>query len=400
MTRWNLYAGAFTKEFVAVFAELQNSANSWEKAWVTGGTQSSGWKPDAGGPTSGAHFSEGIECLSFDDISGTLRHAESVGEGLVNPQYLAMHPTLPVVYAAEYARTGRLVSLSIGDDGSLERQGAVKSGGELAISVAVHPGGKMAYVAHFGDGTLTSIPLDSDGKPLSAEIVAHGSGDENSVRFSRHHQVRVTPSGHGVLVTDVARDQVVVYGSDADGVLSPEPEGRVGFPARSGPRHIEFHPSGRWVYVVDERASVLHVVTADDFVPGKIRATYSTVPSTYSGNNRPSELHLHPDGRTLFVGNRGFDSVTIFSVTDSGEVEIIGYQPSLGRNLSALRVTPGGRHLIVGNGRPGNLAVFEIDADRRLHAAGAPVDVPAPRSIVFAQAPAAAKMRISGRGAR
>jgi 6-phosphogluconolactonase (cycloisomerase 2 family) len=51
-------------------------------------------------------------------------------------------------------------------------------------------------------------------------------------------------------------------------------------------------------------------------------------------------------------------------------------------------VAPGGRHLIVGNGRPGNLAVFEIDTGRRLHAVGAPVEVPAPRSIVFAQAPA------------
>src|SRR5258707_14710892 len=129
MTRWNLYAGAFTKEFETVFAELRSSDNSWERAWVTGGTQSSGWKPDAGGPTSGAHFSEGIERLSFDDDSGTLRHIESVGQDLVNPQSLAMHPTLPVVYAAEYARAGRLVSLRIGGDGSLWPQGAVKVAG-------------------------------------------------------------------------------------------------------------------------------------------------------------------------------------------------------------------------------------------------------------------------------
>src|SRR5258708_38315716 len=151
---------------------------------------------------------------------------------------------------------------------------------------------------------------------------------------------------------------------------------------------MEFRPSGRWVYVVSERASVLHVVAAEDFVPGKVHSSYSTVPSTYTGNNRPSELHLHPDGRTLFVGNRGFDSVTIFSVTDSGEVETIGYQPSPGRNLSALKIAPAGTHLIVGNGHPGNLAVFEIDADRSPHEVGAPVEVPAPTSLVFAEAPA------------
>jgi 6-phosphogluconolactonase len=388
MTRWNLYAGAFTKEFERVFAELRSSDNSWERAWVGGGTQSSGWKPDAGGPTNGAHFSEGIERFGFDDVTGTLRHIEPFGGDIVNPQYLAMHPALPVVYAAEYARAGRVISLRVGSDGSLEQQGAVKSVGELAISVTVHPSGKVAYVAHFGDGTLTSCPLDGDGILLGAETIVRGSGQEESERFSRHHQVRATPSGNGVLVTDVARDEVVMYESDADGVLSPEPKARVEFPARSGPRHMEFHPSGRWVYVVDERASVLHVLEADDFVPGKMHGSYSTVPSTYDGNNRPSELHLHPDGRTLFVGNRGFDSVTIFSVADSGEVETIGYEPSLGRNLSALKVAPNGRYLVVGNGRPGNLVVFEIDADRRLHAVGAPVEVPAPRSLVFAEAPA------------
>lgn len=385
MTRWNLYAGAFTKEFEKVFADLSNSDNSWERAWVTGGTQSSGWKPDAGGPPRGGHFSEGIERFSFDDVTGELCQLESVGGDLVNPQSLAMHPALPVVYAAEYARDGRIIALGVRRDGSLEQQGALPSAGELAISVAVHPSGKMAYVAHFGDGTLTSFPLDGNGMLLGAELVARGSGWEDSVRFSRHHQVRATPSGNGVLVTDVARDELVMYGSDADGVLDPEPKARVKFPSRSGPRHLEFHPSGRWIYVVDERVSVLHVLAAHDFVPGEIHGTYSTVPPAYDGNNRPSELHLHPDGQTLLVGNRGFDSVTIFSVTDAGGAEAIGYEPGLGGNLSALRIDPNGRHLIVGNGRPGNLAVFEIDANRSLHAVSAPVELPAPRSLVFAE---------------
>jgi len=71
---------------------------------------------------------------------------------------------------------------------------------------------------------------------LGAELVVRGSGWEDSERFSRHHQVRATPSGNGVLVTDVARDELVMYGSDADGVLDPEPKARVKFPSRSGPR--------------------------------------------------------------------------------------------------------------------------------------------------------------------
>src|SRR5260370_8769541 len=155
MTRWNLYAGAFTKEFETVFAELRSSDNSWERAWVTGGTQSSGWKPDAGGPTQGAHFSEGIERFSFDDVSGALRHIESVGGDIVNPQYLAMHPAFPVVYAAEDARAGRVSSLGVGRDASLERQGAAKAAGDLPISVTGHPSGTLPPRALLVDDTPT-----------------------------------------------------------------------------------------------------------------------------------------------------------------------------------------------------------------------------------------------------
>jgi 6-phosphogluconolactonase (cycloisomerase 2 family) len=72
-------------------------------------------------------------------------------------------------------------------------------------------------------------------------------------------------------------------------------------------------------------------------------------------------------------------------VTDAGGVEAIGYEPGLGGNLSAVRVAPNGRYLMVGNGNPGNLAVFEIDANRSLHAVSAPVELPAPRSLVFAE---------------
>src|SRR5258708_14506536 len=154
MTHWNLYAGAFTKEFEKVFADLQSSQNSWERAWVTGGTQSSAWKPDVGGPARRAYYSAGIERFSFDAVTGELRHIESVSGGLVNPQYLAMHPTLPVLYAAAYARAGRVMSLDIARGGCLEPQGAAASVGELPIAVAGPPRGNSDNVGHLRGGTL------------------------------------------------------------------------------------------------------------------------------------------------------------------------------------------------------------------------------------------------------
>jgi 6-phosphogluconolactonase len=162
------------------------------------------------------------------------------------------------------------------------------------------------------------------------------------------------------------------------------PIARIAFPALSGPRHVEFHPSGRWVFVVAERASSLYVLHADDGIPTAIAGTYSTVPVDYHGNNRPSEIQLHPNGRVLYVGNRGFDSITSFAVDDRGTVDTLGYQPGFGRSLSCVTVDPSGDHLIVGNVIPGNLMVFRLDDDGTPHPLGDPVETPAPRSLAFA----------------
>jgi 6-phosphogluconolactonase len=100
----------------------------------------------------------------------------------------------------------------------------------------------------------------------------------------------------------------------------------------------------------------------------------------------PSELHLHPDGRTLYVGNRGSNHVTIFSVDGSGGVEPLGQHPSLGRSPRAVRVDPTGKYLVVANRDSGGLMVLEIGRDRLLSPVGEPVEARAPSSIVFVRA--------------
>jgi 6-phosphogluconolactonase len=328
-------------------------------------------------------FSEGIEHLVFDSDSGSVRHVGSTTGDLINPQYVAAHPTLPVLYAAEYRRPGRLASFAVRPDGTLERQSMSSSLGELAVAVTVHPAGRFAYVAHWGDGTLAACRLDGEGRVIGVEPIGRGDSTASSGDPSRHHQVRVTPSGNALLLTDIGRDEVTAYAADRDGAIDPLPISRVGLPRKSGPRHIEFHPSGHLVFVIDERIPTLHVLAAENEVPTRVLGSYSTVPPGYSSPSMPSELHLHPDGRTLYVGNRGFDSITTFSVDDSGRAETLGYQSSFGQVLSSIKVDPTGRYLLAGNMMSGTLVVFEIDGDRQLCALGEPIAVPAPRSFVF-----------------
>jgi 6-phosphogluconolactonase len=397
MSRWQVYAGTFTKHFAQEVERLRASSNVW---WANKGEQ--GARGEPAGPTpkrapfeggrypAGGELADGLEVFEFDDTTGTLSYGDAFTTDIVNPQYLALHPKLPVLYASEMSRPGRLSAFAIGPDCALDRQFTVGTGADLAIAVSVHPSGNVAYVAHYSDGTLAALRLGADGSVMSVEPVVRGQAPAGDQRFSRHHQSHFTVGGNGLLVTDIGLEELTVYRVRADGSLSAGAPVRIGFPAGSAPRHMACHPSGRYVYVVGEADSKLYVLEADDGLPVGIVRSYLTKPPDFSGGNKTSDILLHPNGRILYVGNRGSDCVTICAVDDAGGVEILGFHPSLGEGPSSLAVDPSGQHLLVGNAYSGNIAVFRIDESGRLHSDAVPITARAPRCLLFADASDAA----------
>jgi 6-phosphogluconolactonase len=348
MAVWNVYVGTFTAEF----------------PWLTG--------------TAG----QGIDRFSFDDATGSLRYLDTT-VGVVSPQYLVQHPRLPILYAAEFAVPGRLTTFAIGPGGSLQRLSTTPSLGEMAVAVSIHPGARHAYVANWGSGTLAALTLDADGMVTRADPIAQLEGRES--RAAHPHHIRPSPGGNSVLVAYAGLDELTAYGADGAGALSELPIVRIEFPAESAPRHIEFHPSGQFVYVVGERDSRLYVLESEDGRPTRIRDSYATPPAGYSGRNNPSEIKLHIKARTLYVGNRGSDCVTIFRLDPSGgSIEAADHQPSLGRGPRAVSIDPTGQYLLAGNADSGDLVVFQIDARGGLRPAGPPIRSASPSSIVFA----------------
>lgn len=337
--------------------------------------------------------SQGIERLLLDDEAGLLRHVGTTG-GLRSPQYLEVHPRLPVLYAAEFTRPGRIASFDIHPDGRLTPQSARESLGTMAVGVSVNPSGSAVYIAHLGDGTLTTCALDDAGALIGTEVVTTSpvgvdSAASSGARFdytgsgSKFHQVRATPDGRGLVVTDVGRDEISSYALSPRGAVSRRPTARIRFPPGSAPRHVEFSPTGRFVYVVAEQDSHLYVLEAHDHVPEEIIDRHHVMPAPFGGDSLPSELHMHPDGETLFVGVRRADCVVAFALDESGGVELLYREPTRGRNPRAVRVDPTGRHLLVGNWDSNEIAVFEIGTDRGLTPVGPTVPVPSPSSIVF-----------------
>jgi 6-phosphogluconolactonase len=137
-----------------------------------------------------------------------------------------------------------------------------------------------------------------------------------------------------------------------------------------GPRHLFFHPTLAVAYVLNELSNTL--VVADLRADGSLveRRRVSTLPADFIGHSQAGHLQLSDDGKTLYVSNRGHDSMAVFAVADSGTVNLLQIEPTLGRWPRHFVVLDASRMLLVANQESRNIVAFKIGADGTLKATG------------------------------
>lgn len=246
--------------------------------------------------------------------------------------------------------------------------------------VTVHPGGRFLFTSLYDGGAVVTHRIGEDGAPGPATDTRRQSGGG---RTSHAHQVVVDPAGAYVLAVDLGVDTVFTYRLDEEAAALDE-TGRLVLPTGTGPRHLAFHPGGRYAYVAGELNSTVTVCAYDD---GTLTA--GQVVPTVSGpvaGNYPGEIAASADGRFVYVGNRGTNTTAVFAVGDDGATLTLLDTPSCGgvwpRHLA---IDATGTWLYVANERSGNLTWFPLDP-----ATGVPgpqagsIDVPAITQICLA----------------
>jgi 6-phosphogluconolactonase len=96
-------------------------------------------------------------------------------------------------------------------------------------------------------------------------------------------------------------------------------------------------------------------------------------------------MQAHPNGRFVYVANRGHDSIAIIRIDEtSGGATPIGTEPTRGSTPRYFAIDPEGRYLYVANQNSGGIVPFRIDQGTGLLAASGRVTaVPAPTCIAF-----------------
>jgi len=344
--------------------------------------------------------------LDFEQAALEEREAVALPE---NIQYAWPHPSQRYLYlACSNGAPGSLgerhcaAALRVTADGILRPHGGTIALPGRPVHITTDISGRHALIAYNDPSAVTVHRIAADGK--LGEAVPQAEAPDAGI-FA--HQTRVLTSDRTAILVTRGNDAAPGKPEDPgalkifdydDGQLSLRasiaPGGGYGY----GPRHVDFHPSGRWLYVSLERQNRLHVHRmAGDAIDPVPAFTYETLadPAHVRPAQRAGTLHVHPNGRLLYVANRadgtviengktlfagGENNIAVYAIDgQTGRLALLQHIDTRGIVPRTFAVDPGGRMLIAANSKtlaaktnggwatlPASLAVFNIAAGGKL----------------------------------
>ncbi len=339
---------------------------------------------------------EGIFWFHFDPDTGKLSREGSAKA--VDPAFITLSADERFLYSVNennhfQGEPGGGVSAFAVDprSGQLTFLNSQRSFGDGPCFVSLDRTEKWLLVSNYHGGSIAVYPVAADGKLGSKSdfIQHHGHGPNAQRQEKAHaHSIQMDPTNRIALVADLGLDQVKLYRLDLNqGKLMPHPGESITVHPGAGPRHLDFHPNGQWMYLLDELDSTLlvfHYASADETFT--LRQTVSILPEGYSGEKWAADIHVHPGGQFVYASNRGDDSLAAFKIDPAdGKVTLIGNVYSGGGMPRNFGIDPSGRWLIAANQKGNNLVVFAIDtASGKLAPTGETAEVMAPVCVKFA----------------
>jgi len=338
-----------------------------------------------------------IEAFRFDLASGALTRIGLAAE-IEHPSFLSISPSHQFLYSISEGGNAAASSISVfaidAAAGKLTFINKQPAGGSGPCYVEVDGAGKNALIANYGSGSFAVFPLAADGtvQSMSAFIQDHGSSVNPARQEGPHgHSLVAGPGGRFVFGCDLGLDKVMIFKFDAgQGTLVANEPAFAQVKPGSGPRHIAFHPNGRWAFLINEMASTL-AVFSDDASSGALQEiqTISTLPEGFSGQSTGAEVAVHPSGKFVYASNRGDDSIAVFGCDpESGRLTFIERVPTGGKTPRQFEIDPTGRYLLAANQDSNTVVVFRIDAaSGRLQPAGSQVESNTPMCVRCVMAP-------------
>ncbi|PVZ13835.1 6-phosphogluconolactonase, cycloisomerase 2 family [Pseudomonas sp. URIL14HWK12:I9] len=328
--------------------------------------------------TSGS--SEGIYRYRFDSATGQISAKPVQVLAAQNPSWLALNKKQTLLFAVnengpgQKDTVGKVSSYSIADDNTLSLINQQPTQGDEPTHVSLSTDGDFIFVSNYavspqGNASLAVLAVDDSGRlgEVEQQFKHSASHVDPERQVSSHvHSVVSSPNrSHYVYASDLGADRIFIYQftpSNAHYPLNPAAPSSVILPPGSGPRHLLFNKSGKQAYLVLEMSAQVAVL---DYRAGNlIRKQLLNL----SDNPGPTQgagggLHLSPDGRFLYVSNRGkVNQIVVYAVNpEDGTLKAIQHRGVDGDHPREFALDPTGGYLLVANQKSNAIVVMQRD---------------------------------------
>ena len=336
-----------------------------------------------------AGTSKGIYGWSFDSKDGQLAPLGLMVE-TPQPAHLWIAPNGKTLYAVNWETIGGVSAYRIdAKTGALTFLNKTSSLGAQPNQVVVDPSGRVAVTVNYTSGSLAAYKLEPDGKLGEAFYVDQHTGKPLSPKQPgpKQHGIQFSKDNKYMYIADLGLDRVYSYHFDAAAPsITPCETPYVSTHAGAGPRRVQMSPDGKFLYVDHETDSEVGVYTIGGCTLKEIQLI-GTVPDEAKAHNTTAEIIIAADGRHLYVGNRGHDSVAIFTVDPkTGMLSDRENVPSGGRTPRNIRIDPSGNWFFAANENGDSVTEFKVDKKSgHLTATGVTGEINTPGGMYFSQ---------------
>ena len=228
---------------------------------------------------------------------------------------------------------------------------------------------EFLLTANYTSGNIAGFPI-KDSVHLN-KVVYHNQHLGKIVhperqKLPRVHFIVPHPNNKFFSATDLGTDEIISYRFNQEEELPlSEPHSAIKFPPGSGPRHMSFHPSEPWAYVVTELSNQIHCF---DLSPeGNLveKGMFNLLPESYDGESFAADILVDPSGKYLYATNRGHESICVFRVSENdGNLTYQEHVSSEGKFPWSLDISDHGEFVLVANQHSNNVVIFKRDLSR------------------------------------
>jgi len=304
--------------------------------------------------------SDGIYQFELDTDRQILQKRKLVSE-VGNPTYLTIADSGCYLYSvAQENDLGGVHAYEINHDNLvLKKVSSQLTEGKPPCHLSVNE--NELITSNYHKGTVEVYNVDDQGNLNSLSSVTHeGNGPHQRQEKSHAHYAGFSPDGKYIFACDLGADEVITYTLKNEGLLHVS---TLKVKKGSGPRHMVFHPNGKYAFLITELSSEVILLTYDENTGIFTEKQYiKTIPNDFTDVNDASAIHISSDGRFVYTGNRGHNSIAVFQVDEKTmELSLIERVSSSGEWPRDFVLDPSESYIVVSNQHTGNVVLFARD---------------------------------------